>query len=112
MFFKGFLSVRKFQRSRELRCDIGEYNRTDLILLVCVVALTCRNGGRKNKDTHRGRITSYRIGYGQVHVVLLASIFTPFSVVQQRSIAVLHTITIDLPTLSSSSRDSTRNPMP
>lgn len=54
--------------------------RADLILHVRTrLALTRRNGGRKNKDTHRGRITSYRIGYGQVHVLFCLLFLCPFS---------------------------------
>ena len=51
----------------------------DLILHVHMrLALTCRNGGRKNKDTHRGRITSYRIGYTAKYTsCALTSIFMP-----------------------------------
>lgn len=74
------------ERSNNVRGGLLRYYRddyrADLILHVHMrLALTRRNGGRKNKDTHRGRITSYRIGYGQVHVLLsllfLCQLFLP-----------------------------------
>ena len=87
--------------------------RGDLILHVHMrLALTRRNGGRKNKDTHRGRITSYRLR-PSTRPALPSIFIASFSSLLCRSIVVcIARLESICPHFSSSSRDSTRNLMP